>query len=339
MPELQHSEVVALLPDSPPPWRKFLFSVGGQAVLIAALLVGQMFWRPYVFDSSRRSYQVVELVEPRPYVNPAPERVPIPPPPKVTISVPVLKVAPDVKPQPRIVESPIPATPSIPAKPVALPAARPVLPKPVVTTNVFSASSAKPTLDRAAKNVQTGGFGDPNGVSARSDKNIPVNIARSGGFDLPPGPGVGNGSGVSKGEKGVVASAGFGQATDPARTGSSGSPAAVQESGFGAATAAKTLSKDTSSAAQSVIPAEILSKPVPSYTEEARKLRIQGEVLLDVILEASGGIRILRVVRGLGHGLDESAVQAAGQIRFKPETRDGRPSDSRVVLHITFQLA
>jgi TonB family protein len=86
-------------------------------------------------------------------------------------------------------------------------------------------------------------------------------------------------------------------------------------------------------------PAEILSKPVPAYTDEARSKRIEGEVLLEVVLEASGRLRVLKVVRGLGYGLDDSAVRAAEQIRFKPALRDGQPSDSTAVVHIIFQLA
>jgi TonB family protein len=78
---------------------------------------------------------------------------------------------------------------------------------------------------------------------------------------------------------------------------------------------------------------------VPIYTDEARSMKIQGEVLLEVVLEASGKLRILRVVRGLGHGLDDAAVRAAEQIRFKPALRDGQPADSTAVLHIIFQLA
>jgi TonB family protein len=88
-----------------------------------------------------------------------------------------------------------------------------------------------------------------------------------------------------------------------------------------------------------MVPAEIISKPVPNYTPEARAQRIEGEVLLEVVFEASGTLRVIRVVRGLGHGLDEAATRAAQQIRFKPALRDGQPSDSTAVVHIIFQLA
>jgi TonB family protein len=66
---------------------------------------------------------------------------------------------------------------------------------------------------------------------------------------------------------------------------------------------------------------------------------LEGEVLLDVVFTASGQVRVLRVVRGLGHGLDESALRAAQQIRYRPALRDGRPTDSNAVVHIVFALA
>jgi TonB family protein len=84
---------------------------------------------------------------------------------------------------------------------------------------------------------------------------------------------------------------------------------------------------------------EILSKEKPIYTEEARAKRIEGEVLLEAVFEATGKIRVLRIVRGLGYGLDDAAIRAAEQIRFKPALKDGQPSDSTAVVHIIFQLA
>ena len=85
--------------------------------------------------------------------------------------------------------------------------------------------------------------------------------------------------------------------------------------------------------------AQILDKPRPAYTEEARRLEIEGEVQLEVVFGASGEVHILRVVRGLGHGLDENAVVAAKAIRFLPAKRDGHTVDSTAMVHIIFQLA
>ena len=86
-------------------------------------------------------------------------------------------------------------------------------------------------------------------------------------------------------------------------------------------------------------PVEIVSKPTPAYTDSARELRIEGEVVLEVTFVANGDIRVLRVLDGLGHGLDESAVEAAANIRFKPARRDGKPVDHTATLRVVFRLA
>ena len=67
--------------------------------------------------------------------------------------------------------------------------------------------------------------------------------------------------------------------------------------------------------------------------------KIEGEVLLDVTFGADGTLRVHHVDRGLGHGLDEAAIRAAQQIRFRPARRDGQPFDTVAVLHIVFELA
>jgi TonB family protein len=86
-------------------------------------------------------------------------------------------------------------------------------------------------------------------------------------------------------------------------------------------------------------PVEIMFKPSPVYTDEARSLKLEGEVLLEVSFSANGTLHVNRVVRGLGHGLDEAAVAAATKIRFKPASRGGQPVDSTAIVHVTFQLA
>ena len=86
-------------------------------------------------------------------------------------------------------------------------------------------------------------------------------------------------------------------------------------------------------------PVEIVFKPTPEYTDEARSARIEGTVSLELEFTAGGDVRVLRVVRGLGHGLDEAAQRAALRIRFKPAQSDGGPVDSRATVHITFRLS
>jgi TonB family protein len=292
-------------------------------------------------------HHVVQLVE-TPY--PAP-RVPQPehkiqPVPQVEakiftpdpIKVPVVR-----KPQNRVEPAPTAPEIKIAQQAVALPQAAPVIPKPAVRTNVFSTGSSKPvTTSQPPTRVQTGGFGDPNGVPASNhDNNKPVTIAQQGAFDLPGGGGHGNGTAGTQGTKGVVASAGFGSGTAVGSGSEQRNTLTVREGGFGGAEPAanKSAVQHRESAPDKVVPAEVLSKPTPEYTDEARRLHIEGEVLVEVIFEASGAIRVVRVIRGLGHGLDDRAVLAAQQIHFKPALRDGKPADSRGILHILFQLA
>ncbi len=85
-------------------------------------------------------------------------------------------------------------------------------------------------------------------------------------------------------------------------------------------------------------PVEILSKPTPRYTEEARRLHVQGEVVLSVIFQANGTVRVVGVLKSLGHGLDQMAEEAAAQIRFKPAARGGNPTDFPATLRIEFRL-
>jgi TonB family protein len=218
------------------------------------------------------------------------------------------------------------------------------MPKQLVRTNVFSTgSSATPTMAAAPQKVQTGGLGDPNGVPARDNPGHAVTIARLGSFDMPAGPGEGNGTGGAKGARGVVASAGFGNgvATGDNSGRLSASRGTVRQGGFGDADVV-TPSQAKSKAPEPVsktVPAEITFKPRPVYTEEGRRLKIEGEVMLEVVFTATGQIHIQRVVQGLGHGLDESAIRAAEKIQFKPALKDGQPSDFQAVLHIVFQLA
>jgi TonB family protein len=226
--------------------------------------------------------------------------------------------------------------------------AGPKLAKQVVATN-FGGSSAVPTLpaNTPAKQVQTGGFGDPNGV--KPNPNAPpsrLGIAAVGSFDLPSGPGQGNGTGGARGKVGTVASAGFGNGTavqgGGGRGGSAGQGVArVENTAFGNAVPVQDVPQRRKSFEEiaATTPVSITSKPSPQYTEEARRLHVEGEVLVQVVFSASGEVRVLHVVRGLGHGLDESAIQAARNVRFNPAQRNGQPVDSTATLHIVFQLS
>jgi len=81
-----------------------------------------------------------------------------------------------------------------------------------------------------------------------------------------------------------------------------------------------------------------LSTPDPEYTEEARKAKTQGTCVLGLIVDAQGHPRDIRVVRGLGSGLDQKAVEAVRQWRFQPAVKDGNPVNVQISVEVVFKL-
>lgn len=214
----------------------------------------------------------------------------------------------------------------------------------LVHTGAFNetGSSQRPTVNAAIEKVQTGGFGDPNGLPGTGKPGAKLYAAQTGAFDMPAGPGQGNGTGGAKGIKGTVASADFGNgvATSGKGDGRSNGKGSVATGGFGSQEVSRAQApKIVQDSGPATTPVEITYKPNPVYTEEARALKLEGEVLLEVSFSANGTLHVNRVVRGLGHGLDEAAIAAANKIRFKPALRYGTPVDSTAVVHVTFQLA
>ncbi len=297
------------------------------------------------------SYHVTELV-PRPELRPEPLPKPKPlpvhakllPPPEPVFQAPKLIVPKEVrapKPQPQEIEPPKVAMNNFaPAVLKQTSGARPVL----IHTGDFGGSSVVPTVNAPIEKVQTGGFGDPNGLkpSANSKPNGKLVAAVAGSFDMPVGQGQGNGSGGAKGIKGTVASADFGNGV---ATGGQGDG---RKSGRGKCRP-RALARRRSRRTRRISNAWIADrrrrrsrsryKPNPVYTDEARSLKLEGEVLLEVDFAANGQLHVNRVVRGLGHGLDEAAIAAANKMRFKPATRNGQAIDSTAIVHVVFQLA
>jgi len=203
-------------------------------------------------------------------------------------------------------------------------------------------SSQTPTVNAAVQKVQTGGFGDPNGLQGTGKQGAKLYAAPTGSFDMPAGPGQGNGTGGAKGIKGTVASADFGNgvATGGKGDGRSNGKGNIATGGFGSEQVVHQRPKIAQvDSGPATSPVQITFKPNPVYTDEARSLKLEGEVLLEVSFSANGTLQVNRVVRGLGHGLDEAAIAAANKIRFKPALRFGTPVDSTAVVHVTFQLA
>lgn len=80
-------------------------------------------------------------------------------------------------------------------------------------------------------------------------------------------------------------------------------------------------------------------QPAPAYTEEARKARAEGVVAIRVMVRKDGSVGNLKVIRGLGFGLDESAINTiAKKWKFQPGTLNGVPVDVHANIEVTFRL-
>src|SRR3984885_4563394 len=87
-----------------------------------------------------------------------------------------------------------------------------------------------------------------------------------------------------------------------------------------------------------VRPPAILSKVEPQYSEEARKAGLQGTVLLKIIVDPAGKPMDPRVLRGLGLGLDEKAIEAVSNWQFQPGAKDGQAVPAQARIEVNFRL-
>ncbi len=83
---------------------------------------------------------------------------------------------------------------------------------------------------------------------------------------------------------------------------------------------------------------QLISKAEPKYSSEARTARLQGRVELQIVVDVDGKAHEARVVRSLGLGLDEAAVDCVKQWRFKPGEKDGNPVPTLATAQLNFVL-
>jgi len=341
-----------LIEVSAPQRRRRRWALGASTLVQVALAAGLAHWvrdTPWVLPAPTQPVTVTLLVPPPPRITPR-----LPPPPKIPAPRPVvhrLAAAPiPPPPHPRRVVVRMAATPL--AVPILTPLpnlphfkAPPAPPRPVKLNSFVQTASVSPHPER--RQLRAAGFGDPStGLTARVVRgnvsaagfNLPVGspgAARTGAI-ASAGFGTAAAMGASPRPGGSVASAGFGTAS--IRASSSTGSGRVQASGFGTRPVAAPPSA-LRPAAPELTPVEILAKPDPDYTAEARRLHIEGEVVLRVVFGADGRLRVAAVVQGLGHGLDQAAVAAAERIRFHPARRNGAPVETSALIHVLFQLA
>jgi TonB family protein len=299
-----------LLADAPPAARrarKLLVIVSVAVHVVLGVVVVLMPRRARSIDEPPLPFEIVFTAE----APSIPETRYVPTP---------ARPAPKPKPKPEPREEPIAATP----KP--LPAPEPP-PPPVVTTKV---EPPKPRPEVKVGLLDEGPSGPALVASRTSRSSVVIGAGVDGSA----------GNAATTARPGRVVEAAFDASPAKAKTRGASAAGAVQSTAFDEAAAPhKREASPEPPARAHDTEVEILSKPKPAYTEEARALHLEGDVLLDVTFEASGTLRVLGVASGLGHGLDEAAIDAAQKIRFHPAQRDGMPVDHTARLRVVFRLA
>jgi TonB family protein len=189
---------------------------------------------------------------------------------------------------------------------------------------------SEPRIPQAPKSA----FGEPI-VAAVAAKPAPIQI-REGEFAGTSMSADGGGSGRLR----MYQDSGFGgtaAATAVVRSARQGPSSA----GFGdaVAQAATPTHKPVAREQPESTPVEVTFKPRPKYTDEARAAKDEGEVAIETLFAASGEVRVVRILRGLPHGLNEMAIAAVQSIRFRPATRSGIPVDTTATVRMVFSLA
>ena len=297
--------------------------------------------------------KLTTLVEPIPIKKVEPEPIKakilpkLPPPPKIKVEPPKIQV-PEVKlpepPKPLVVkmERPVPVLAPAPPKAVQAPPAPRVV-------NLARPEAASVMANNHPAPVSLGQRDNPIAPSNRPATSA-INLGNRGAAGMPAsntgmgatrvslGSGsptsqnmAGNGAVAVRGVKlGVTGGTGplnsTGHAVGPVNLGQVAQPA-MPKPVQAAQVSAKTGPK-------------VLFKPRPQYTDEAVKLHLEGTVAVRLKVMADGGVQVLGVTSGLGHGLDEAAVRAVQGTRFKPATdASGSPVEWEGVVNVAFQLA
>lgn len=133
----------------------------------------------------------------------------------------------------------------------------------------------------------------------------------------PPSNGPGYGGGIGSGDGGGIGP-GSGPGIGPGSGGGAGG--------------------DVFGAGNGVIAPKIIRKVNPEYSDEARRAKHQGTVVLYVEIDTDGNIRKIEIRKGLGLGLDEKATEAVKQWKFKPGTKDSQPVIVGAIVEIIFRL-
>jgi TonB family protein len=164
-------------------------------------------------------------------------------------------------------------------------------------------------------------------IDIPQDQSLPIgDITAPPNYSMSSGPGSGGGIGTGRG---TGVGSGTGAGVGP---GSGGGMGGGSGGGIGSGVGPYVVGNGVKAP-------QVLFQPLPAYTEEARKARAEGIVLIQAIIRKDGTVDSFKVLRGLGYGLDESAINTiATKWRFKPGTFNGAPVDVQANIEVSFRL-
>jgi TonB family protein len=87
-----------------------------------------------------------------------------------------------------------------------------------------------------------------------------------------------------------------------------------------------------------ITPPELVREVKPEFTDEARRRGVEGDVVLEIVVRRDGSVGDVKVLQGLGAGLDRRAIDAVRQWRFSPAKRYGTPVDVLVEVAVEFKI-
>jgi periplasmic protein TonB len=182
-------------------------------------------------------------------------------------------------------------------------AVRQFVPPQAVQANLNAKMTMEPSIlappDVVLPNVNMPNYGDPLGKIG------------------PPSNGTGSGGGIGSGKGGGVGS------------GSGGGVGPGEGGGFGGG---------VFRVGGGVTAPVLVYKKEPEYSEEARKAKYQGTVILWLIVDPNGKPRDIKIARSLGMGLDEKAIEAVKNWKFDPARKDGAPVAVQINVEVNFRL-
>jgi len=108
--------------------------------------------------------------------------------------------------------------------------------------------------------------------------------------------------------------------------------------GVGLLAAAPQDQSDVHKVGGDVTAPRVISRSDPQYTDEAQAAKVEGTVLLSIVIAPDGLAHNINVVKGIGSGLDEKAVEAVQKWKFQPGTKDGQAVSVRAQIEVNFRM-